>query len=59
MDINGHHPTRNPHLVQFAGHSAYYGLVSEVEMKPLKVHLPVDALVSMCLRSRVRTVHSF
>lgn len=40
------------HLVQFIGHSADDGLVSEVEMEPLKIHLPVNPLIAMCLRVR-------
>lgn len=38
------------HLVQFIGYSADDGLVSEVEMEPLKIHLPVNRLIAMCLR---------
>lgn len=40
------------HLVQFIGYSADDGLVSEVEMEPLKIHLPVNPLIAMCLRVR-------
>lgn len=36
-------------LVQFVGDRADDRLVSEVQMEALKVHLPVDPLVSMCL----------
>lgn len=36
-------------LVQFVGHSTDDGLVSEVEMEPLKIHLPVNPLITMCL----------
>lgn len=36
-------------LVQFIGYSSDDGLVSEVEMEPLKIHLPVYSLITMCL----------
>lgn len=36
-------------LVQFIGYSVDDGLVSEVEMEPLKIHLPVYSLITMCL----------
>lgn len=36
-------------LIQFASHSTDDGLVSEVEVEPLKVHLPVDPLITVCL----------
>lgn len=36
-------------LVQFVGYSVDDGLVSEVEMEPLKIHLPVYSLIAMCL----------
>ncbi len=38
-----------PDLVQFVGYSTDDGLVSEVEMEPLKIHLPVNPLITMCL----------
>lgn len=41
-------------LVQFVGYSADDGLVSEVEMEPLKVHLPVNPLITMSLNKRAR-----
>lgn len=43
---------RETDLVQFIGHGADDGLVSEVEMEPLKIHLPVNSLITMCLRGR-------
>lgn len=39
-------------LVQFIGDSTDDGLVSEVEMKPLKIHLPVNSLIAVCLRGK-------
>lgn len=36
--------------VKFIGNSTDDGLVSEVEMKPLKIHLPVNPLITVCLR---------
>lgn len=39
-------------LVQFVGYSTNDGLVSEVEMEPLKIHLPVNPLITMCLSVR-------
>lgn len=41
-----------PHLVQFIGYSTNDGLVSEVEMEPLKIHLPVNPLITVCLCRR-------
>lgn len=41
-----------PDLVQFVGYSSDDGLVSEVEMEPLKIHLPVNPLVTVCLSVR-------
>lgn len=38
--------------VQFIGYSTDDGLVSEVEMKPLKIHLPVNPLITVRLRVR-------
>lgn len=36
--------------VQFISYSTDDGLVSEVEMKPFKIHLPVNPLITMRLR---------
>lgn len=41
-----------PDLVQFVGYGADDGLVSEVEMEPLKIHLPVNPLITVCLSKR-------
>lgn len=41
-----------PYLVQFVGYSSDDGLVSEVEMEPLKIHLPINPLVAVCLSVR-------
>lgn len=41
-----------PDLVHFVGYSTDDGLVSEVEMEPLKIHLPVNPLITMCLGIR-------
>lgn len=35
-----------PHLVQFTSHGTDDGLVSEVQVETLKVHLPVDPLIT-------------
>lgn len=39
-------------LVQFVGDSSDDGLVSEVEMEPLEIHLPVNSLIAVCLKGR-------
>lgn len=39
----------HPDLIQLVGYSTDDSLVSEVEMEPLKIHLPVNPLVPMCL----------
>lgn len=41
-----------PDLVQFVCYGTDDGLVSEVEMEPLKIHLPVNPLITMCLSKR-------
>lgn len=43
-----------PDLVQFVGYSTNDGLVSEMEMEPLKIHLPVYPLITVCLSKRHR-----
>ena len=39
-------------LVQLAGHGADDGLVSEVQVETLKVHLPVNPLITHRLAER-------
>jgi len=41
-----------PNLIQLVGYGADYCLVPEVQMEPLKIHLPVNSLIAVRLSRR-------